>query len=390
MRLGSLFSGYAGLDMAVREVFDASSAWFCEIEPAPVKVLDHHWGPWVPNLGDITQVDWSTVAQVDILAGGFPCQDISNAGRQAGIEGARSGLWKNFVDAIRVLRPRYVVIENVGALVVRGLDRVLADLAALGFDAEWTTVRASDVGAPHRRERLFLLAVDHRVATNSARDGRHQGRPAPARLLRRSDAALSGGATPADTDGEPWQQWGGTGPGEAESRRPCGEPGGRRSPSADSDSAGLEGRESAAGHDVSAGGSPADANGAASGAERDSEPPGPEGDNLDEVGDSAGCVLDWGQYEPAIRRWELILGRSAPAPTVVGARGGAKLSPGFVEFMMGLPAGHVTDVPGLSINEQLKMLGNGVVPQQAETAIRILLARMNEQGDVPNGERTAA
>lgn len=91
-------------------------------------------------------------------------------------------------------------------------------------------------------------------------------------------------------------------------------------------------------------------------------------------GDVAGRVLDWGTYGPAVRRWELILGRSAPVPTSTGQRGGQQLAPAFVEWLMGLPAGHVTGVPGVSRAEQLKLLGNGVVPQQAELALRHLLA----------------
>ena len=95
---------------------------------------------------------------VDVISGGFPCQDISCAGKGAGLAGARSGLWYEYVRLIREVEPRYVFVENVGALLVRGLDAVLGAFAELGFDAEWGTLRASDVGAPHRRERVFILA----------------------------------------------------------------------------------------------------------------------------------------------------------------------------------------------------------------------------------------
>lgn len=95
---------------------------------------------------------------VDILSGGFPCQDISNAGKRAGIDGERSGLWSEYARIICELRPRYVVVENVAALLGRGMERVLGDLAACGYDAEWQSIRASDVGAPHRRERIWILA----------------------------------------------------------------------------------------------------------------------------------------------------------------------------------------------------------------------------------------
>lgn len=158
MKIGSLFSGYGGLDLAVEAVVGATPVWHSEIDPHASKLLAAHW-PDVPNLGDITAIDWSEVEPVDVICGGFPCQDISSAGRGAGIkEGTRSGLWYRYADAVRVLRPGLVFVENVGALVVRGLDIVVGDLAALGYDSEWACVRASDVGAPHRRERLFLLA----------------------------------------------------------------------------------------------------------------------------------------------------------------------------------------------------------------------------------------
>ena len=159
MRYGSLFSGYGGLDLAIEEVLGATCAWHCEVDPAAARILAHRW-PGVPNLGDITAVDWSTVEPVDILSGGFPCQDISSAGLKAGLEkGTRSGLWYRYADAVRVLRPRLVVVENVSALLARGVDVVLGSLAELGYDARWTSVRAADVGAPHRRERIFLVAA---------------------------------------------------------------------------------------------------------------------------------------------------------------------------------------------------------------------------------------
>ncbi len=156
MRVGSLFSGIGGFDLAA-EWIGWSTAWFSEIDPFACAVLAHHW-PDVPNLGDITAVDFTTVEPIDVLVGGFPCQDISNAGKREGITGARSSLWKEYARAIRELRPRYVVVENVAALKSRGLDVVLGDLADLGYDAEWCVFGADDVGAPHQRHRIWIVA----------------------------------------------------------------------------------------------------------------------------------------------------------------------------------------------------------------------------------------
>ena len=168
-----------GLDLAVEGVFNAQPVWFVELDKNPAKVLSHRY-PGVPNFGDVTRVDWNKVEQVDIITGGSPCQDLSMAGRRAGMtEGTRSNLWVSMKEAIAVIRPRYVVWENVmgarsakaysdvertegrvGDTNLRALGRVLGDLASLGYDAGWNSVRASDVGAPHRRERVFVLAWD--------------------------------------------------------------------------------------------------------------------------------------------------------------------------------------------------------------------------------------
>ena len=156
MRVGSLFSGIGGFDLAA-EWMGWTTAWVSEIDPFACSVLAHHF-PDAPNHGDITTIDFTTVEPIDILVGGFPCQDISNAGKREGITGERSGLWKEYARAIRELRPRYVVVENVAALKSRGLDVVLGDLAQLGYDAEWRVFGADDVGAPHRRNRLWILA----------------------------------------------------------------------------------------------------------------------------------------------------------------------------------------------------------------------------------------
>ncbi|WP_433458376.1 DNA cytosine methyltransferase [Micromonospora sp. CA-248212] len=157
-RIGSLCTGYGGLDMAVELVLGGQLTWYAETDRHAASVCAHHW-PGIPNLGDIRTVDWTRVKPVDVLTAGFPCQDISNAGRRAGITGEHSSLWRFVADAVRVLRPPVVFVENVAALLQRGFDVVEADLAAIGYDTSWLCLRASDIGAAHRRDRLFLLAT---------------------------------------------------------------------------------------------------------------------------------------------------------------------------------------------------------------------------------------
>lgn len=116
LRVGSLFSGYGGLDLAVEEVFNAQTVWFSEINEPVARVFTHHW-PDAPNLGDITAIDWNAVPPVDILCGGYPCQDVSTVGKMAGLApGTRSGLWANMATAVEALQPEWVVIENVRGL----------------------------------------------------------------------------------------------------------------------------------------------------------------------------------------------------------------------------------------------------------------------------------
>lgn len=183
MKVGSLFSGYGGLDVAVTNVTGAEVAWHCEWEDAPSAILEKNF-PGIPNYRDVTKVDFTQVEPVDILTGGFPCQDLSLAGKRAGMKhGTRSGLWSEFARAIEELKPRLVVIENVRGLLsatatnpdlehcpwcmgedgnneptLRALGAVLGDLADLGYDAKWTGVRAADAGAPHGRFRIFITA----------------------------------------------------------------------------------------------------------------------------------------------------------------------------------------------------------------------------------------
>ena len=434
-RIGSLCSGYGGLDLGVQSVLGGTVAWHCQHDPDDkhqyaAQILAHHW-PEIPNHGDITTVDYSKVEPIDILTAGFPCQDVSFAGLRAGIaEGTRSGLWRHVARAIKELRPRLVVIENVRGLlsakadrglgsgdpdldpatgarrVLRALGAVLGDLADLGFDAEWQMLRASDIGAPHQRERVFLIAWpaasdsdDQRSAWagGSEREPERHAAGEDCELADAQGAGLKGprlrgrvaerGPVVEDADGAARGEWRVAASGQEEGwgtranacRRGGVPDAGRRGGSdvADPDrgeqprykepSGGRDGVQQRLRNDADGcGEATADTEGLGRGEGR-AESEGQQG-GLDVA---VGSTPDWGTFGPAVRRWELVLGRPAPRPT--DDRG--RLSPAFVEWMMGLPSGHVVGIPGLSRAAQIKALGNGVVPQQARAALQILIAR---------------
>jgi DNA (cytosine-5)-methyltransferase 1 len=155
--VGSLFAGIGGIDLGLeRAGFEI--AWHSEIEPYACKVLRKHW-PHVPNLGDVKQINWEEVPRVDVLAGGYPCQPFSlaSAGARQGTDDPRH-LWPYFADAIRVLRPRGVMLENVPGHLGLGFGNVIGDLASLGYDTEWDCIPAAALGASHRRDRVFVIA----------------------------------------------------------------------------------------------------------------------------------------------------------------------------------------------------------------------------------------
>ena len=159
-KIGSLFSGVGGLDLAVEEFFGADTAWQVEYDKHPSTILSRHWG--VPNYGDVKTIDWGSIEPIQILCGGYPCQPFSQAGKRRGEDDERH-LWPYFLEAIRQLRPSVVVLENVRNHLRIGFTSVLGSLADEGYDARWVVVRASEVGAPHRRERLFVLAWQKEV-----------------------------------------------------------------------------------------------------------------------------------------------------------------------------------------------------------------------------------
>ncbi|HAM43969.1 MAG TPA: DNA (cytosine-5-)-methyltransferase [Propionibacteriaceae bacterium] len=348
LRIGSLFSGYGGLDLAVEHVFGGETVWFSEINEPVARVFAHHW-PDAPNLGDITRISWSQVEPVDILIGGFPCQDVSTVGKRAGLApGTRSGLWAHMGTAIEVLQPQWVVIENVRGLLsspairpitegddnaprnpcaatpddtalralepdpwhlgdsatrpLRAAGAVLGDLADLGMDAQWIGLPASLVGAPHPRFRVFILA--RRATPNSARVG----------FVTR---------------------WGDLGQG-------TGEAGNDRAVAPDH----------------------------RSGASRTKWIAEQERRVGDLVVASRGHLRRWGRYADAIARWEHITGR--PAPALLTDATGPRPSPLFVEWLMGLPHGWATNPAyGLTATQQITALGNGVLPLQATHVLRL-------------------
>lgn len=156
MTLGSLFSGVGGFELGLERA-GFTTRWQVEIDPYARAVLRKHW-PDVPKYEDVRSVGAHNLERVDAICGGFPCQDISNAGKRAGIDGERSGLWSEFARIIGELRPRYAIVENVAALLVRGVGRVCGDLADIGYDAEWKVVSAANVGTLHQRKRVLIVA----------------------------------------------------------------------------------------------------------------------------------------------------------------------------------------------------------------------------------------
>lgn len=162
LRVLDLFSGIGGFSLGLERTGGFETVAFCEIEPFPRRVLAKQW-PGVPCYEDVRELTAERLRRdgidgIDVITGGFPCQDISVAGRGIGIEGERSGLWSEIARLTRELRPSFVIVENSPALLSRGLGKVLGDLASLGYDAEWECIPAASVGAPHIRDRIWLLA----------------------------------------------------------------------------------------------------------------------------------------------------------------------------------------------------------------------------------------
>jgi DNA (cytosine-5)-methyltransferase 1 len=249
IKIGSLCTGYGGLDMAVEAYFDAEMVWCAEVDKYASELIKQRFDK--PNHGDIKTIQWDQVEPIDVLTAGYPCQPFSQVGLKKGLEDERH-LFPYVSQAIRVLRPKLIILENVAAHLRIGFNEVIHELTELGYDLKWSVISASEIGALHNRKRLFIIAYS---------DGQR---------LQRSST--------------------------------------KRYPAAE----------------------------------------------LFEVNDGKLSI------------WERING-AAPQPIKEG-RSNAQ----FVEWLMGLPKGWVTDL-GLSWTQQLKMLGNGVVPQQAYHAIDVLV-----------------
>lgn len=198
---GSLFAGIGGLDLGFERA-GMTCRWQVEIDDYATKVLAKHW-PNVHRERDIRECGAHNLERVDVICGGFPCQDISYAGLGAGLDGERSGLFFEAIRVVRELRPRVLVLENVAALLTRGLDRVLGTLAEVGYDAEWHCIPAAYVGAPHIRDRAFVLAyAEHWRLSERRRVALFATTDRPAQVSRddRASMRIQASAIHADTD----------------------------------------------------------------------------------------------------------------------------------------------------------------------------------------------
>jgi DNA (cytosine-5)-methyltransferase 1 len=325
-----LCTGYGGLELALELAgVKIDLIAVADNDPAASAVLAAHY-PGVPNLGDVKAIDFAALPEIDLLTAGYPCQPFSLAGQRKGTDDERH-LWPYVFAGIRVLRPRGVLLENVAGHRSRGLAEVIADLASIGYVGSWVSLRASDVGAAHQRDRVFIYA--HPADANG--DG-----------LEPSIGPLSG---PAHDAAGRHRAVGGiellptprASPNENRSTKPT-----------PSQAVGKHGRYLAS--EVCA---------------LLPSPRAKDGSKGDLALPAAVQPERWGKYAEAIERWERITGRAAPEPTEPGKSTAVRLAPVFVEWLMGLEPGYVTAVPGLSRNDQLRLLGNGVVPQQGAEAI---------------------
>lgn len=386
MKHAELFAGVGGLSLAVEAAFGAELTWYAENDPAPSRIMTRHW-PGIPNHGDVTQIDWTTVEPVDVLSGGSPCQDVSSAGKRAGMfEGTRSNLWVAMREAVATIQPTYVIWENVRGAhsstahseveseqrllgstrgpYLRSTGRVLGDLASLGYDAQWRTLSAASVGAPHRRDRVFILAWRRGATAPNSERGRDHRRnwiqPSESTMAtRRTDDARSGTAQlsrrplkllPTVT--------------ASDSKRETVSANARENHSGTTLATELKLLPTPIASDANSTG-PADL-------KRDST----QLRAMHLLQETQHGRERLGAYEPAIARWENVTGSPAPHPTAPASTGKHRLSERFAEWMMGLPPGWICDTPEIKRSDAIRAAGNGVVPQQATAALRDMIATM--------------
>ncbi len=331
MTIGSLFSGIGGLELGLERAGLGPVVWQAEMDPFCRTVLAHHW-PEAKRFESVQEVDEHAEAP-DIICGGFPCQDVSLAGTGAGLAGKRSGLWWEFARCIRVLRPKIVVVENVAALLGRGMGDVLGELSTLGYDAIWDCLPGAAVGAPHRRDRIFVVAW--RVSDplgDGIRDEPKRG-PGPALTPDSRDAEPAYvGAGMVDPHGERLQEQRGALATPAQQRgseRPSGRD------VADGDGRRREG--------IGLKGEP--------GGRGEQRPRGRELDGCDmpQWPPPPGDVLAWGRVPP-------------------------EAQPAVCRLASGLPEG-LDWIVGPPRRQALQALGNAVVPAVAEVVGRMIIER---------------
>lgn len=250
MNVGSLFAGIGGFDLGFERA-GMRVSWQVEQDPFCRAVLARHF-PEAVRFEDVREVGAQNLCPVDLLCGGFPCQDLSPAGRGAGLDGARSGLWSEFARIVRELRPRYVVVENVPALLTgKGkrwdrapVGRVLGDLAEAGYDAEWARLSAREFGAPHLRRRVWIVAYPARDAEAGAAS---QSRPERKRAGSRGERSRA--AQLAHAEGDPERAGLRAGGASRQRRRRPADRGGARGAVADAERGGRQGRQDQPGRD---------------------------------------------------------------------------------------------------------------------------------------------
>lgn len=286
LKIGSLCTGYGGLDLAVEAYFGAETIWCAEIDKYASQVIEQRLN--ITNYKNIKNIDWASLEPIDILTAGYPCQPFSHAGYRKGTDDERH-IFPFILEAISTLRPRYAIMENVRGHLSLGLKEVLKGLASIGYAARWEIVRASQAGAPHQRARVFIVAYPNGNACEESRRAIGSIPSKTSEIINGSDRSIDG----------------------------C--------------------------------------------------------SNKDASYSNDQHLTHNGQVQGLGRRFTSRCQMHMQEPPDALDQEG-KLNTYFVEYMMGLPKGWVTET-GLSRAQQLKMLGNGVVPQQAELALELLLTR---------------